>query len=130
MPTIGLKKQLGCGYDDALGRVTAALKAEGFGVLTTVDVKQTLKEKLNVDFRRYTILGACNPPIAHSALSLELAFGTMMPCNVVVYEGDDAKAVVIAVDPTQSIAMQLGPQGVALATQVRDKLAAALEKVS
>ncbi|MEW5741632.1 MAG: DUF302 domain-containing protein [Myxococcota bacterium] len=126
---IGMKKNLAYGYDEALKRVPEALKAEGFGVLTTIDMKETLKAKLGVDFRRYTILGACNPPIAHRALSAHLGFGLMMPCNVTVHEGDDGKAVVQAVDPLQTVAPQVSKELAALAGEVREKLARALEKL-
>lgn len=129
MFTMGLKKQLTYGFDDALTKVPEGLKTEGFGVLSTIDVKETLKAKIGVDFRRYTILGVCNPTFAHRGLGLDLAFGTMMPCSVAIYEGDDKKAVVVAVDPTQTAAIQAGPQGVALATEVRAKLQAALDKL-
>lgn len=97
-----LRKQLTCSYDEALARVPEALKTEGFGVLTEIDVKQTLKNKLDVDFRPYKILGACNPPLAHQALSTTLEVGAMLPCNVVVYQGDDGRAVVHAIDPMLS----------------------------
>ena len=88
-----------------------ALKAEGFGVLTQVDVQATLKEKIGADFRKYRILGACNPKLAFRALSTELEVGVMMPCNVVVYEGDDGKAVIAAIDPIEfkrEKAMEMG----------------------
>lgn len=126
--TFTMKKQLDVGYDDALARVPEALKSEGFGVLTEIDVKQTLKNKLNVDFRRYKILGACNPPLAHEALTTMLEVGVMLPCNVVVYEGDDGKAVVLAIDPVQTVAAAQ-PALSKMATTVRDKLARALEKL-
>lgn len=126
---IGLTKQLTYGYDEAMKRVPEALKAEGFGVLTTVDMKETLKAKLGVDFRRYTILGACNPPIANRALNTHLGFGLMMPCNVTVHEGDDGKAVVQVVDPMQSVAPQVSPELGALAQEVRDKLERALKSL-
>lgn len=101
---IGMKKNTSLSFDQALERLPELLKTEGFGVLTRIDVKDTLKQKLDVNFRRYTILGACNPKLAHQALGQELGFGVMMPCNVVVWEGDDGKAVVTAVDPMQTVA--------------------------
>src|SRR5690349_16640223 len=98
--TFGIRKVLRASYEDALGRVPEALKSEGFGVLTEIDIQSTLKQKLGVDFRRYKIFGACNPPLAHQALQAELEIGIMLPCNVIVYEGDDRRAVVTAMDPT------------------------------
>jgi uncharacterized protein (DUF302 family) len=121
-----MKKQLASTYDEALVRVPEALKAEGFGILTQIDVQATLKEKLGVDFRRYKILGACNPPLAHQALSMRLEVGAMLPCNVVVYEGDDGKAVVHAIDPMKTVAAA-DPELAVLAEEVRQKLARVLE---
>jgi len=86
-------------YDQALERTTEELKKEGFGILTTIDVKQTLKQKLGKDFRRYTILGACNPPLAHRAFEAELEIGLLLPCNVVVYETDAGRSAVSAMAP-------------------------------
>ncbi len=126
--TFTMKKELQVGYDEALARVPEALKSEGFGILTEIDVAQTLKAKINVDFRRYKILGACNPPLAHEALSTMLEVGVMLPCNVVVYEGDDGKAVVLAIDPVQTVAAAQ-PALIKMATTVRDKLARVLEKL-
>lgn len=102
--TIGLKKPTTLTFDQALERLPELLKTEGFGVLTRIDIKDTLKQKIDVDFRRYTVLGACNPKLAHQALSKDLGFGVLIPCNVVVWEGDDGKAVVNAVDPLQTVA--------------------------
>lgn len=96
----GAEVQLPCG--EAVERTTAALKAEGFGVLTTIDVRQSLKEKLGVDFERYVILGACNPALAHRALEAEHELGLLLPCNVVVHEHDGTIAVSI-VDPVQML---------------------------
>jgi len=125
----GMRKTTRSSYDEVLERLPELLKAEGFGVLTQIDVKETLKQKIGVDFRRYKILGACNPPLAHRALSAELEVGLMLPCNVIVYEGDDGKAVVAAIDPMQTVASaseKLAP----IAREVREKLARVLEKVA
>jgi uncharacterized protein (DUF302 family) len=118
----GIRKTLDLGFDEALAKIPEALKAEGFGVLTEIDVQATLKKKLDVDFRRYRILGACNPPFAHRALQHSLDVGMLMPCNVIVYETDDRKTVVSAVDPMQSMAAQGDPAMQALAGQVGQKL--------
>jgi uncharacterized protein (DUF302 family) len=126
MTTFGIRKPLQATYDEALARVPEALKSEGFGVLTEIDVQSTLKQKLGVDFRRYKILGACNPPLAHSALQAELEIGIMLPCNVVVYEGDDGKAVVLAMDPTKTMAGVGNPKLMDLAATVKEKLTRAL----
>jgi uncharacterized protein (DUF302 family) len=99
-----IQKKTNLTFDQALAKVPEALKAEGFGVLSQIDVQATLKEKVGADFRPYRILGACNPKLAFRALSMELDVGVMMPCNVVVYEGDDGKAVVTAIDPMATIA--------------------------
>jgi uncharacterized protein (DUF302 family) len=118
----GIQKTLDVGFDEALARVPEALKAEGFGVLTEIDVQATLKKKLDVDFRRYRILGACNPPFAHRALQHSLDVGMLMPCNVIVYETDTGKTVVSAVDPMQTMAAQGDPALRPLADEVRQKL--------
>ncbi len=95
---IALRTHMNLPYEQALERITTALQAEGFGVLTEIDVQTTLKKKLNVDFRRYAILGACNAPVAHQALTTELEIGLLLPCNVIVYE-DDTGTVVSILDP-------------------------------
>lgn len=127
MESATLKKELTIGYEAALAKLPEALKSEGFGVLTEVDIAQTLKNKIGVDFRRYKILGACNPTLAYQALSSVLEIGVMLPCNVVVYEADDGHAVVHAIDPTKTIASE--PRLAELAKTVRDKLAAALSRL-
>lgn len=95
----GMRVELPVSYEEAIERATAALRTEGFGVLTTIDVKQTIKQKLDKDFRKYTILGACNPPIAYQALSAEIDIGLLLPCNLVVYETTPGRSVVAAVAP-------------------------------
>ena len=129
MTTFGIRKELRTTYDEALIHVPEALKSEGFGVLTEIDVQSTLKQKLGVDFRRYKILGACNPPLAHEALQAELEIGLMLPCNVVIYEADDQRAVVLAIDPTKTLAATDNPKLAALAESVKDKLTRALARL-
>lgn len=128
MASFGMRKETGSSYDEVLGQIPDLLKAEGFGVLTQIDVKETLKQKLGVDFRRYKILGACNPPLAHRALSAETEIGVMLPCNVIVYEGDQGKAVVVAIDPMQTIAAG-NPKLADIAAEVRQRLSRVLEKL-
>ena len=114
-------------FDDAIERVTENLSNEGFGVLTTIDVSGTLKKKLDVDFQRYTILGACNPGYAHKALQAEDKIGTMLPCNVIVQETADGKVEVAAVDPMASMmAIQNESLG-AIASEVRAKLQSVID---
>lgn len=114
----GLKVSLTCAYDEAIVRATDALKSQGFGVLTTIDVKQTLKTKLDHDFRKYTILGACNPPLAHRALEAELDVGLLLPCNVIVYETSPATSIVAAMAPLAALGV-VG-ENVALADVARE----------
>jgi uncharacterized protein (DUF302 family) len=116
-------------FDEAVARVTADLKKEGFGILTEIDVKQTLKEKLNVDFRRYRILGACNPPFAYKALQAEDWIGLLMPCNVVVQERPDGTVEVAAVDPLASMSAVDSPALRDLAGEVREKLRSVVDSL-
>lgn len=125
----GMRRQLSIGYDEALLKVVDALKTEGFGVLTEIDIRNTLQNKLGVEFRRYKILGACNPPLAHRALQTDLGVGVMLPCNVVVYEDDAGHAVVTAVDPMQTMAAG-HPALAAIAEEVRGKLVRVLERLA
>ena len=99
----GLKVSVNLAYDEAVEKATAALKAQGFGVLTTIDVQQTLKTKLDRDFRKYVILGACNPTLADRALHAELEVGLLLPCNVVVYEAGPADSIVAAMAPLAAL---------------------------
>ena len=125
--TPGMRKTLAIGYDAALAKLPEALKSEGFGVLTEIDVRETLRAKLGVDFRRYKIFGACNPSLAHRALEIDLAVGVMLPCNVIVYEEDD-HAVVTAVDPMQTMAAQDERLRV-VADEVRARLARVIDRL-
>jgi uncharacterized protein (DUF302 family) len=101
----GLKVRIAAGYDEAVERATAALKEQGFGVLTTIDVKQTLKQKIDADFRRYVILGACNPSLAHRALQAETDIGLLLPCNVIVYEDAGGGSIVAGMAPLPTIGL-------------------------
>lgn len=103
---LGIRVHLDAPYEEAIERVTAALKTQGFGVLTSIDIKATLKNRLDVDFRKYTILGACNPPLAHRALSNELAVGLLLPCNVIVYEDAEQGGSIVSLgDPIAMIGL-------------------------
>jgi len=122
---LALRVRLDVPYEEAIERVTAALKTEGFGVLTEIDVKATMKQKLDAEFRKYAILGACNPPLAHKALSAELEIGLLLPCNVIVYE-EDGGSVVSIVDPIS----MLGVVDSAELKPVADEAGARLERVA
>lgn len=117
-----ISKTLAGDFDDVVDRATEALAAEGFGVLTQIDVRATLKKKLDVDFRPYLILGACNPGYAHQALLAEDKVGTMLPCNVVVQEHDGGEIEVSAVDPIASMAAIDNPALGEMASEVQAKL--------
>jgi uncharacterized protein (DUF302 family) len=117
----GISKKVSTGYDETVLRVTEELKKEGFGVLTTIDVRDTLKKKLNVDFPRYVILGACNPPFAHKGLQAEEELGLLLPCNVIVYEKGGSTAV-SAFDPTAMTAIVDNPAVGDLAAEVKSRL--------
>ncbi len=116
-------------FDEAIARATEALKAEGFGVLTDIDVRATMKKKLDVEFRPYRILGACNPPFAHQALLAEDKIGTMLPCNVIVQEHAPGVVEVAAIDPVASMAAVQNESLAAIASEVRAKLQRVVESV-
>ncbi len=131
MNELGFQATLHLGYEAAIEKVTEALKAEGFGVLTNIDVKETMKKKLDVDFRRYAILGACNPPLAHRALSARPEVGLLLPCNVIVYE-EEKGTVVSIVDPLAMFQLVDAPELESVASEARQRLqrvAAALENL-
>lgn len=125
-----LRRVVRLSYDEADRRVREALKEEGFGVLTEIDVRATLREKLDVDFRRYEILGACNPPLAHRALEADPDIGLLLPCNVVVQEGgEDGETVVEAADPRVQLGVAGGEELQPLAEEVRARLIRVLDRV-
>jgi len=115
-------KMLHLPFDEAIDHVIEELMKEGFGVLTEIDVKATMKKKLDVEFRNYRILGACNPPFAHAALVAEDKIGTMLPCNVIVQETPDGAVEVAAIDPIASMQAIENPALGQIANQVQDKL--------
>lgn len=116
-------------FDDAVARTTAALKQEGFGVITQIDVRETLKQKLDVDFRPYRILGACNPALAYEALKLEDKVGTMLPCNVIVQDAGNGQTEVAAIDPVASMQAIGNPELAEKAQMVRAKLQQAIQSL-
>ncbi len=115
-------KVLTISFDEAVSRVKEELKKEGFGVLTEIDVQDTLKKKINVDFRKYRILGACNPPFAYKALQAEDKIGLMLPCNVIVQEHSAGEVEVAAIDPMASMQITENPQLKSIAQEVQSKL--------
>lgn len=129
MQTFGIHTMVGGSFDEARAKVTDALKLEGFGVLTEIDVQSTLKKKLDVDFRQYTILGACNPSFAHRVLETSLDVGLLLPCNVIIYEQDDGRIHVGAIDPLETIAARGEPMLASVAREVHDKLRRVIDRV-
>lgn len=115
-------KKVSSSFDETIVQVTEELKKEGFGILTEIDVKETLKKKLDVDFRKYRILGACNPPLAYKALSEEENIGVMLPCNVIVQETADGSVRVSAINPMESMKAIDNPNLEGIAKTVSDKL--------
>jgi uncharacterized protein (DUF302 family) len=122
-------KTIKLSFDDAIARVIEALKNDGFGILTEIDVQAILKKKLNVDFKRYKIFGACNPPFAYEALKLEDKIGTMLPCNIIVQEQAGGVVEVSAVDPMASMGAVDNPALAIIAEQVQEKLKKVIENL-
>ena len=116
-------------YEEAVLAITAALKEKGFGVLTEIDVKATLKKKLGVDVRPYIILGACNPPLAHQALQAEPELGLLLPCNVIVYDNGDRTCTISLIDPLQMMGVVQNPRLDMIASEANARLRAALNAV-
>lgn len=125
MSQLGFQCTLNIPYEEALEKVTQALKAEGFGVLTSIDVQKTMKEKLNADFRNYTILGVCNPPLAHQALTARPEIGLLLPCNVIVY-AEEGQTVVSIIDPLSMLKIIQDPA----LDSVAQEAAASLKRVA
>ena len=122
-------KTINDSFENAIEKVTEALKTEGFGILTEIDLKATLKKKLDVDFYNYTILGACNPPFAYKALLAEDKIGTMLPCNVIVQEKVAGQIEVSAVDPAASMQAVENDTLVEIAKEIRDRLKKAIDQL-
>ncbi len=127
--TYHFSKVLAMPFDQAILKVTDALKKEGFGILTEIDVRETMKKKLEVEFRNYKILGACNPSLAYQALQAEDKIGTMLPCNVIVQQHSESEVEVSAVDPVASMQAIENPQLGNVAEQVRSKLKAIIDSL-
>jgi uncharacterized protein (DUF302 family) len=127
---IGFARVLNISFEEALIKVQKALKEEGFGVLTTIDVQSTLKKKLDVDFRRYVILGACNPPYAFQALQADLDVGLLLPCNVIIYETDDNKVYVSTMNPVSVLGVIQNQELRNIADGVSVKLQKVMENVA
>ena len=124
----GFIKKIDLSFDDALVKVTDELKKEGFGILTTIDAQEKFKEKLNIDFPKYQILGACNPAMAHKTISTEWDIGLLLPCNVIVYEKEDSVWVGI-IKPSQAMAMIENDKLKEIAAEVEAKLKIVFEKI-
>ena len=124
-----LGKTLPIAFEEAITRTVEALKKEGFGIITDIDIKETLKKKINVDYPSYRILGACNPALAHEALKIENKVGTMLPCNVVVRDAGNGQTEVAAIDPVASMQAINNPELNRAAGQVRAKLEKVIEQL-
>ncbi|NOX89367.1 MAG: DUF302 domain-containing protein [Calditrichaeota bacterium] len=129
MSSYYFSKELKGSFQEAVDRITALLKEEGFGILTEIDVRETLKKKLNIDFRNYKILGACNPPFAYKALQAEDKIGTMLPCNVIVQEKESGIIEVAAVDPVASMSAVKNDKLTEVAAVIQDKLRKVIESL-
>ena len=128
MPEYGVTKTLDDPFDSVMERTKQELQKEGFGVLTSIDIREKFKEKLGIDFRKYVILGACNPPSAHQAITIEENIGLLLPCNVIVYEKDD-KTVVSIIKPSVAMNMIQNEQLLEVARKVEQKLKKVFESI-
>jgi uncharacterized protein (DUF302 family) len=130
IPDLALSTTVSLPYEQAVETLVAALKDEGFGVLTEIDVKATLKKKLDADFRKYVILGACNPPLAHQALTTNLEIGLLLPCNAIVYETDDGGSAISLIDPISMMSMVDSPELSAVAEEARTRLERVIQSLA
>ena len=126
----GFTTTLNVPYEEAIEKTTAALKEEGFGVLTEIDVKATLKKKLDADFRRYIILGVCNPSLAYQALQTELEIGLLLPCNVIVYEAEEGQSTLSIVDPILMLGVVESPTLDLIANEAKTRLQRVIKTLS
>ncbi len=129
MARYSISKKVNMSWEEAVEKTRAALAKEGFGVLTEIDVQATLKKKLDKDFNKYIILGACNPPYAYQALTVETEIGLLLPCNVIVYVNDKDETVVSAIDPTVAMSMIDNPALSLMAKEVKEKLQKVVESL-
>ena len=125
-----INRKISGSFQEVISKVTEALKKEGFGIISEIDLKEKFKEKLNVDFRNYTILGACNPKLAYEAIQQEDKIGVMLPCNVLVQEHDNGEVEVVAINPLTSIGAVKNDKLESLAAEVSNKLEKALQTIS
>ena len=125
----GIRTTVNTSYEETVPKVTEALKKEGFGILTEINVKETIKKKLDKEFPKYIILGACNPPLAYQALTAETEIGLLLPCNVIVYEGKDGKTVVSAQDPEAALSIVGNQAIVQVAKEARERLVRVIESL-
>jgi uncharacterized protein (DUF302 family) len=128
--TYNFHKQLTIGFDDAITKVTQSLKEQGFGIITEIDLQEKFKEKLDIDFRKYKILGACNPAAAHKAIQIEDKIGVMLPCNIVVQEKENGTVDVAAVNPLSSIGAVNNDNMQAIADEISQKLQAVINDLN
>jgi uncharacterized protein (DUF302 family) len=129
MSLYGFSKRVDAGFEHVISRVKESLKNEGFGVLCEIDVRDTLKKKLDVEFRKYVILGACNPPLAHKALSAEIEIGLLLPCNVIVYENDDHGVTVSAINAEKMLGVVGREDLESISSEVNRRLVKVIETV-